>query len=884
MSRSFFVPETLQTSAMDCGPAALKSLLGGLGVAVNYERLREACRTGADGTSIDAIEDLCVGLGLEAFQEMAPVADALAVLEARCPCIVVVKGSGGAPHFIVVWRVLGSMVQIMDPGRGRQWISKESLQRDLHVHSQAFDDRSFREWFVTTEWKNTLHQRLRRLGAPRDFAAFALPARDLGALDGAARLVERLVAQGALPRGDRWAAVLELTRVSLASAPGPVPPALAGTAQDLDGNFAARGAVFLVVRRRAAGNADHRPPAAPALRQVLGSDGPSPLAVLVSHVTKDGRRLLGLMVIVATMLAALALAEMLLLRAAFNADTLLSLPQQRLGGTLLYAGLIAVLLVLETTLGFGVVRLGQSLELRMRLALLQKLPRLPNRYFRSRPMSDVTHRSQGLFEVRPLPSMIVSLTKLCLDMLVTLAALCILHPHGAPLTLLALLFGLVAPVVALRFRRQVEQRVQSHASELGQLYLDVLLGLVPLRNHGGQPAVRSKQQDHLVSWRQESDRAMRMLSLTEAVQSIGVMAAVVLVLVSYLRAESTQSGLVLVAFWALRLPLQARALSSALQRIPRALASLARVVEPLTAAETAPDDELGDEQTMVLAQRRGIALRFRDVKVVLGTHEVLSNVSLDIAAGARVAVVGSSGAGKSSLLAVLLGLVDRSAGDVIADGRSIERYDLGRLRRETVWIDPSVQLWNRSLLDNVRFGNPGGARQALEPVLDEVQLGDLLERLPQGLSTELGESGARVSGGEGQRVRLARALLRRGARLVLLDEAFRGLDRGARRKLSRSVRARVGQATVIEVTHDVSDTTDFDRILVIEDGRLVEHDTPAALLARHGSRYAALVEADRAVQEDVWGAKHWKRLVVDGAAVVTHERIHEEQREQAEVG
>lgn len=868
----FFVPETLQTSAMDCGPAALKALLAGLDVPVNYERLRDACRTGADGTSIDALEDLCAGLGLEAFQEMAPIADAIDVLEQRCPCIVVVKGPGGAPHFVVVWRILGGFVQIMDPARGRQWMSKASLRRELHVHSQAFDDPSFREWFGTTEWKTLFERRLRQVGAPPDFAPTRLSARHLGAVDASARLVERLVAQRALPRVSRWAAVEELTRATLADAPGPVPSALCATAEDVDGNFVVRGAVFLVVRRGDGLTPEQRALAAPSLQRVLGPDGPSAFDVLARHVTQHGRRLIGIMTILAALLAALALGEMILLRAAFNAESLLSLPQQRLAGTAFYAGLIAVLLVLETTLSVGVVRLGRGLELRMRLALLQKLPRLHDRYFRSRPMSDVTHRSQGLFEVKPLPTMIVSLTKLSLDLLVTIAALCILHPRGAPYTLLALLFGLVAPILSLRIRRQVEQRVQSHASELGQLYLDVLMGLVPLRNHGGQLAVRAKQAEHLVSWRQESDRSLRLLSMTEAVQSIGILAAVVLVLLSYLRTDSTQSGLVLIAFWALRLPLQARALSAGLQRVPRVLASMARVVEPLTAAETPPDDEIGDEQTMVLGERAGMALRLRGVKVVLGTNEVLSNLTLDIKAGQRVAIVGSSGAGKSSLLAVLLGLIERDSGEVLADGRIIERYDLGRLRRETVWIDPSVQLWNRSMLQNLHFGNPPGARHALEPIIDEVDLGPLLERMPSGLATELGESGARVSGGEGQRVRLSRALLRRGARLVLLDEAFRGLDRATRRRLSQSIRDRVHNATVLEVTHDVSDTLGFDRILVIEDGKLVEDGTPALLMAQSGSRYASLVTADRSVQSEVWGAKHWRRLVVANGTVATHER------------
>lgn len=871
--RQFFVPETLQTSAMDCGPAALKSLLAGLDVPVDYQRLRDACQTGADGTSIDALEDLCASLGLEAFQEMAPAADAAAVFIERCPCIVVVKGPAGAPHFVVLWRVVGSFVQIMDPARGRRWLSAASFSRELYMHSQAFADDEFGPWFETTEWKTILARRLERIGAPRALANALGSARRATALDGAARLVERLVSQRALARSAGAAAVEQLAGIALADGPPVIPASLSAAATGVDGRAMVRGSVFLVVRRSASVPLDATGKAAgptPALRSILGPDAPTPLALLAQQLTPNLRRVLALCTALAVMLGFVALFEMIILRAAFNADSLLALPQQRLAGTAVYAGLIGLLLLLETSLGLGIARLGRALELRMRLALLRKLPRLPDRYFRSRPMSDVTHRSQGLFEVKPLPGMLVTLAKQAVDIVVTVAALCILHPRGIPYTLAALSFGLAAPLLGMRLRRPVEYRVQSHASALGQLYLDVLLGLVPLRNHGGQLAVRTKQDEHLVAWRQESERSIRLLSITDAVQSIGILAAVVLLLLGYLREES-QSALLLMAFWALRLPVQARALSAGIQRIPRALASISRIAEPLTATETPPDDESGDEQTKVLAERSGIALRLRGVRALLGTQEVLSDVSLDIEAGQRIAIVGSSGAGKSSLFAALLGLLDHQSGQILADGRPIASYDLGRFRRETVWVDPSVQLWNRPLLANLHFGNPPGARKPLATTLDDVHLTDLLERLPMGLSTPLGESGVRVSGGEGQRVRLGRALLRRGARLVLLDEAFRGLERPTRRELSRRVRELAGKATVLEVTHDVSDTLDFDRVLVIEDGKLVEDGVPSALLADARSRYAELVNADRNVQQSIWNAPHWKRIVIGRGTVVTHE-------------
>ena len=118
--RRFLVPEVIQTSAMDCGPASLKALLEGFGVPASYGRLREACFTGVDGTSIDQIEDAAFGLGLDAEQIMLPVDHVLLDETAALPALVVIRLPAGATHFVVAWRRCGGWVQLMDPGVGRQ--------------------------------------------------------------------------------------------------------------------------------------------------------------------------------------------------------------------------------------------------------------------------------------------------------------------------------------------------------------------------------------------------------------------------------------------------------------------------------------------------------------------------------------------------------------------------------------------------------------------------------------------------------------------------------------------------------------------------------------------------------------------------------------------
>lgn len=865
--RPFFVPEVIQTSGMDCGPAALKALLSGLGVQVSYARLRDACRTSADGTSIEALEELCCGLGLDAFQEIAPLGDAIEILAKRAPCIAAVTSATSSVHFVVVWRRLGPWLQIMDPARGRRWVHADMLTRTLHVHLQRFDDETFRGWFPSTAWSTRLQERLRALGA----ASLLLPdasAKELCALDAAARVVDRAPVRSAMPRSAHRRVVENLAKAELAT-PGLVPAPMHSSAPYFDGSFAVRGTVFLAIREPDGprdANASARDATSSIARTVLGPDGPRTRDVVLRQLTVHGRRLAVLLALLAAFVAVASLSEMIVLRAAFNARLLLSLPLQRFAGTAIYGLLVLVLLGAETVLAIGIARVSRALELRTRLALLLKLPRLADRYFRTRPMSDVAHRSQGLFQVKPLPELLVTLVKQSLDILVTVVALAILYPRGLPFTGLALLFSFVVPYLSVKLRWQVENRVLSHAGALAQLYLDVLRGLNPLRTHGGAIAIRTKQEGHLVEWRNEAHKATNLLSLTEAIQSGGTLIAIVALLLSYLRSSPDQGDLLLMAFWSLRLPLYARSLASTMQRVPGIVAAMDRLVEPLTAEETVAGQEVG-ESTQVFSNRGGMALRFDGVRVVLSTHEVLSRVSLSIKAGEHVAIVGNSGAGKSSLLAVLLGILECEEGAVFVDGVPAERYDLARLRRECVWVDPGVQLWDRPLVDNLCFGNPLTAREPLTAGLDAVDLGDLLERLPEGLATHLGESGCRVSGGEGQRVRLGRAFLRRGARLVLLDEAFRGLERATRRRLSRAVRTRGGGATVIEVTHDVADTHDYHRVVVIEDGRVVEEGAPGVLLASSGSRYRALVEADQGSGVDVWEAEHWKRVKVSTGQV-----------------
>src|SRR5262249_48783410 len=134
--KRLLVPEGVQTSAMDFGPALLPALLGGFGIKASYGRLREACQTDVDGPSIDTLEAVARELGLDAEQVMLP-ADHLLLSEAQAlPALLVTRQPGGMTHFVLAWGRLGSLVQVMDPAVGRRWVRAQQLLRDVFVHQQ----------------------------------------------------------------------------------------------------------------------------------------------------------------------------------------------------------------------------------------------------------------------------------------------------------------------------------------------------------------------------------------------------------------------------------------------------------------------------------------------------------------------------------------------------------------------------------------------------------------------------------------------------------------------------------------------------------------------------------------------------------------------------
>jgi ATP-binding cassette subfamily B protein len=236
---------------------------------------------------------------------------------------------------------------------------------------------------------------------------------------------------------------------------------------------------------------------------------------------------------------------------------------------------------------------------------------------------------------------------------------------------------------------------------------------------------------------------------------------------------------------------------------------------------------------------RGGDLAFEDVSYRHSARtEGLRDVSFHAEPGCTVALVGPSGAGKTTAVRLALRLLDPQAGRVTLDGCDLRNVKLASLRRAVALVPQEVALFNDTLRINIAFGKPDASEEEVWAAAEAAELGAFIRALPEGLETKVGERGLKLSGGERQRVGIARALLA-DPRVLILDEATSALDGKTEAAIQATLRrARRGRTTLV-VAHRLSTIADADEILVIRAGRVVERGPHAALLAKDGE-YAAL--------------------------------------------
>ncbi len=270
----------------------------------------------------------------------------------------------------------------------------------------------------------------------------------------------------------------------------------------------------------------------------------------------------------------------------------------------------------------------------------------------------------------------------------------------------------------------------------------------------------------------------------------------------------------------------------------RSLASLERIVDILDAA---PDVASPPSGGLAPAIRGDIAFEHVSFAFEAG-HPVLADITFEAPAGSMVALVGPSGAGKTTLASLIPRFFDPTSGRVIVDGHDLRSLDLRAWRRQVGVVPQEIFLFDRTVRENIAFGAAGASDDDIRRAAAAANAAEFIDALPEGLDTRVGERGVRLSGGQRQRIAIAREILR-NPRILVLDEATSSLDSRSERLIQEALSGLLRDRTSFVIAHRLSTVERADLILVLDRGILVGRGTHASLLAE-GGLYARLHAAE----------------------------------------
>ena len=408
----------------------------------------------------------------------------------------------------------------------------------------------------------------------------------------------------------------------------------------------------------------------------------------------------------------------------------------------------------------------------------------------------------------------------------------------AVITLVAVAIYVVFTIYTTEWRNKFVREANQADSSTSTRAIDSLLNYETVKYFNNEQYEAETYDKFLANW--ESAKLKNRMSLLALNSGQALIIALAITAMMWMAAQSvidkemTLGDLAMINAYMIQLFIPLNFLGFVYREIRRSLTDLENMLALLKRNPAISDSA----EAQPLQVSKG-AIDFQQVDFGYHTERpILNKFNLKVAAGKKMAIVGSSGAGKSTLSRLLYRFYDINSGSIAIDGQDIRKVTLESLRRAIAIVPQDTVLFNTSIRDNIAYGNPQASDEQIDRAIKMAHLEHFINSLPQGDKTLVGERGLKVSGGEKQRIAIARVLLK-GSPILIFDEATSALDSNSEAAILAAMHEVASGHTTLVIAHRLSTVVDADQIIVLDAGAVVEQGTHAELLALQG-KYAQM--------------------------------------------
>ncbi len=406
-------------------------------------------------------------------------------------------------------------------------------------------------------------------------------------------------------------------------------------------------------------------------------------------------------------------------------------------------------------------------------------------------------------------------------------------PWFALVTVIAVAIYIAFTVIVTQWRNRFIREANAADNNSNTRAIDSLLNYETVKYFNNEHYEASTYDGFLAKWEQARLKNRLSLLALNSGQALIIAAAITALMwlgaSSVVNKELTIGELVMINAYMIQLFLPLNFLGFVYREIRRALTDLENMLGLLNRKAA-----ISDDKDAKLLNTTKAAIRFENVSFSYDKQRpVINNLSFEVTSGSKVAIVGASGAGKSTLSRLLYRFYDVDAGKIYIDEQAINTVTLESLRQAIAIVPQDTVLFNTSIRENIAYGNPKASEEEIDKAISLAHLDGFIASLDKGDKTLVGERGLKVSGGEKQRIAIARAILK-GSPILLFDEATSALDSHSEQAILSAMREVAQKHTSIVIAHRLSTITDADKIIVMKQGQVVEQGQHQQLLAANG--------------------------------------------------